>query len=103
MAIWPSTYSAFGFIFITAAAVVIILITGIFYLKRGNHRLLIQARENWTVFQVMLLLMLPLPFISKNSDIDILLLFIVPFSPFIAKGFLAPQKICFPILCSGAW
>jgi hypothetical protein len=82
--------------FTTIAAVVIVLLTGLFYVKRENRRLLIHARENWTVFQVMLLLMLPLPFISKNSDLDILLLFIVPFSPFIAKGFLAPQKHVVP-------
>jgi len=82
--------------FITLAALVIILVTGISYLKRENLRLLIHVRENWTVLQVMLLLMLPLPFISKDSNIDILLLFIVPFSPFIAKGFLAPKKELLP-------
>ncbi len=82
--------------FITLAVIIIILITGIFYLKRENRRLLIQVRENWIVFQVMLFLMLPLPFVSKNSNIDILLLFIVPFSPFIAKGLLAPKKELLP-------
>ncbi len=82
--------------FITLAAIVIILVTGISYWRKENRRLIIQVRENWIVFQVMLLLMLPLPFISKNSDIDILLLFIVPFSPFMAKGFLAPKKNTLP-------
>lgn len=82
--------------FITLAIIIIILLPGIFYWRRENRRLLIQVRENWIVFQVMLLLMLPLPFISKHSDMDILLLFIVPFSPFMAKGFLAPKKITLP-------
>jgi len=82
--------------FITLALIVIILLPGIFYWRRESRRLLLQVRENWIVFQVMLLLMLPLPFVSKNSDMDILLLFIVPFSPFMAKGFLAPQKNTLP-------
>lgn len=84
--------------FITLSVIVSIVLTGIFYWRKENRRLLLQVRENWIVFQVMLLLMLPLPFISRNSGMDILLLFIVPFSPFMAKGFLAPKKNLLPNL-----
>jgi hypothetical protein len=45
---------------------------------------------------VMLLIMLPIPFINKDAGLDSLLLWIVPASPFIAKGFLAPKKNVLP-------
>jgi hypothetical protein len=78
--------------FITIGAVIIILLIGVLYWQRENRRLIIQVRKNWVVLQVLLLVMLPLPFISKHAGINVLLLFIVPFSPFIAKGFLSPKR-----------
>jgi hypothetical protein len=40
--------------------------------------------------------MLPLPFIAKHTGVDMLLLFLVPVSPFMAKGFLTPKKDTLP-------
>jgi hypothetical protein len=58
--------------------------------------MLIQVRKNWIVLQVMLFVMLPIPFISRNAGMDTFLLLIVPLSPFIAKGFFAPKKEALP-------
>jgi hypothetical protein len=82
--------------FISIGVIIIILLIGIYYWQRENRRLIIQVRKNWIVLQVMLLVMLPLPFISYRAGIELLLLFLVPFSPFIAKGFLTPKKETLP-------
>lgn len=82
--------------FITVALIIIILLIGLFYYQSESLRLLIQVRKNWGVLMVMLLVMLPIPFINKDAGIDSLLLWIVPASPFIAKGFLAPKRNTLP-------
>jgi len=82
--------------FITAGLITIILIIGIFFWQSENRRLIIQVRKNWNVLLVMLLVMLPIPFINEKAGIDSLFLWIVPASPFIAKGFLAPKKNFLP-------
>jgi len=84
--------------FITVATIIIVLLTGLFYWQQENRRLLIQVRKNWVVLLAMLFVLLPLPFISKNAGIESLILCIVPGSPLIAKGFLAPKKNTVPAL-----
>jgi len=86
-------------LFITSVAVIIILLMiGIFFWQKQSRRMLIHVRKNWGVLIVMALVMLPLPFISKNATLDSLLLWIVPVSPFIAKGFLGPKRPLLPNL-----
>ena len=82
--------------FITLGVVAVVLFIGIVYWQRENRRLIIQVRKNWVVLHVMLLLMLPLPFISYKAGMDILLTFIVPLSPMMAKAFLAPKRDTLP-------
>lgn len=84
--------------FITLAAIIIVLLTGLFYWQQENRRLLIQVRKNWVVLLAMFFVLLPLPFINKNAGIESLILCIVPASPLIAKGFLAPKKNTVPAL-----
>jgi hypothetical protein len=82
--------------YITIAAIIISLLYGIYHFNDTSRRMLIQVRKNWGVLMVMLLIMLPLPFISANATLDSLLLWTIPVSPFIAKGFLSPKKQTFP-------
>jgi hypothetical protein len=84
--------------FITIAIILISLLMGLFYWQQENRRLLIQIRKNWIVLLAMFFVMLPLPFINKNAGIESLILCIVPASPLIAKGFLAPKKNTIPSL-----
>lgn len=84
--------------FITIALIIIIFLMGLFYWQQENRRLLIQVRKNWTVLLAMLLILLPVPFINKNAGIESLILLIVPASPIIAKGFLAPKKNTVPAI-----
>ena len=82
----------------TVALIIVILLIGVFYYQRESRRLLIHVRKNWGVLMVMLLVMLPIPFINKDAKIDSLFLWIIPASPFIAKGFLAPKNNFLPNL-----
>lgn len=84
--------------FITVGVIIIITLIGLFYSQQENRRLLIQIRKNWTVLLAMLFIMLPLPFVNKNVGIESFLLWLVPATPFIAKGFLAPKKNTLPAL-----
>ena len=84
--------------FSTIAAILIILLIGLFYWQQENRRLLIQVRKNWVVLLAMLFVLLPLPFINENAGIESLILCIIPASPLIAKGFLAPKKNIIPAL-----
>lgn len=82
--------------FVTIGLILIILITGMFYSQQESRRLLIQVRKNWVVLMVMLLIMLPIPFINMEAGLDSLLLWVVPASPYMAKAFLAPKKNTVP-------
>ena len=82
--------------FITVGLLLIILVTGMVYSRQETRRLLIQVRKNWVVLTVMLIVMLPIPFINKGAGIDSMLLWLVPASPYMAKGFLGPRKNTWP-------
>jgi hypothetical protein len=84
--------------FVTIGLILIILITGMLYSQQESRRLLIQVRKNWVVLTVMLIVMLPIPFINVGAGIDSLLLWIVPASPYMAKAFLGPKKNTLPNL-----
>ena len=82
--------------FVSVGMILLFLAIGIYHFQDKSRRMLIQVRKNWGVLMVMLLIMLPLPFISKNATLDSLLLWCVPVSPFMANGFLFPRKETFP-------
>ena len=82
--------------FVTIGLILLILFIGLYYWQSESRRLLIHIRKNWGVLIVMLLVMLPIPFINKDAGLDSLILWLIPASPFIAKGFLAPRQNFLP-------
>ncbi|MGI8637283.1 MAG: hypothetical protein ACR2KZ_17965, partial [Segetibacter sp.] len=76
----------------------VVLIVSMLYSQQESRRLLIQVRKNWVVLTVMLFVMLPIPFINIGAGLESLLLWIVPASHYIAKGFLGPKKNTLPNL-----
>lgn len=82
--------------FVTIGLILILLMTGMFYSQQESRRLLIQVRKNWTMLMVMLIFLFPIPFINKGVGIESLLLWLVPASPYMAKGFLGSKKNTFP-------
>lgn len=84
--------------FVSVGVILFVLTIGVYHFQDKSMRMLIQIRKNWGVLMVMLLIMLPLPFISKNATLNSLLLWCIPVSPFMAKGFLYAKKNTFPNL-----
>ncbi|TDH23029.1 hypothetical protein EXU57_18390 [Segetibacter sp. 3557_3] len=81
---------------VTAVLLLLMLGVGLFHWQGRTRRMLIHVRKNWGVLLVMLVVTLPLPFISIYEDLDGLMLWLIPASPFIAEGFLGPKKNTFP-------
>ncbi|MGI8634585.1 MAG: hypothetical protein ACR2KZ_04195 [Segetibacter sp.] len=73
--------------FVTVGLILVVLIVSMLYSQQESRRLLIQVRKNWVVSTVMLFVMLPIPFINIGAGLESSLLWIVPASPYIAKGF----------------
>lgn len=80
---------------VSLAIIIVVLLIGVFNWQNKNRRMVIQIRKNWAVLVVMLLVMIPLPFINKGSGIDTILLWAVPVSPFAAHAFLSDRKDTF--------
>jgi len=84
--------------FVTVGLILVVLVVGMLYSQQESRRLLIQVRKNWVVLTAMLFVMLPIPFINEGVGLESLLLWIVPASPYMAKGFLGPKKNTLPNL-----
>jgi hypothetical protein len=82
--------------FVSIGLIILFLFIGIYQYQSKNRRVLIHIRKNWGVLIAMLLVMLPLPFINENANLGSLLMWSIPVSPFIANGFLGPNKNTFP-------
>lgn len=92
---FPDDMSSGWFLF-SIGIILVILLIGMYYWQSESLRLLIHVRKNWGVLMVMLLVMLLIPFINSNVGLDSLVLWLIPFSPFIAKALLAPKKLILP-------
>ena len=78
--------------FITVGLLFLVLIIGLYYWQQENRKLLIQVRKNWGLLITLFFILLLVPFINKGSSLDSFLLWIVPASPLIAKGFFVPSN-----------
>ena len=85
-------------LWVKIAAILLMLLIGLQYWSTQNGRMVIQIRKNWGVMLVMLLIMLPLPFVFKNSGLDSSILWIVPLSAFIGNAYIYPKKALLPNL-----
>lgn len=76
----------------------ILLLTGLYYWQFSVKRMIIQIRKNWGVMMVMLLILLPIPFIFLNGGIESGILSLVPIGAFVANAFSNPKKLTLPNL-----
>ncbi len=90
-------YKDFWVVF-TISTIFISLLAGLVYYSNASNRVIIQIRKNWSVLVVMLLLMLPIPFIFTNTAMYAVEMLIIPLSAFIANAYLYPKKLLFPNL-----
>lgn len=68
--------------------IVLLLLIGLYYWQQNNLRMLIQARKNWAVLFLFLLLSLIAVLFSNHAQLTTLILSAIPVSCFIANGFI---------------
>ena len=68
--------------------VVLLLLIGFYYWQQNNLRMLIQARKNWAVLFLFLILSLLTVLFSNHAQLTTLMLSAIPVSCFIANGFI---------------
>lgn len=77
---------------------IIMVIVGFVFLDKENNWLVIQIRKNWGLLVAMFVFLLPVPFISAGAGVDSFLLWLIPASAIIAKGFFVPKTNTLPNL-----
>ncbi len=76
----------------------IILLFGLFFWQVSISRMVIQIRKNWGVMMVLLLTLLPVPFIFQLGGMESGLLALIPVSAFAANAFANPRNLGLPNL-----
>ncbi len=85
---------------INLSVLALILLAGLYYWQISNKRMVIQIRKNWGIMMVMLLILLPIPFIFLHAGIESAIMCIIPMAAFDANLFSNPRKMYLPnILC----
>lgn len=76
----------------------VLLLCGLFFWQVSINRMVIQIRKNWGVMMVMLLTLLPVPFIFQLGGLESGILCLIPISAFVANAFSNPRNLSFPNL-----
>ena len=74
----------------------LLLVFGFYYWSKAVNRMLIQLRKNWSIMMVMLLILLPVPFVFLKAGLESGILCTVPLVSFISNAFLNPKKLTLP-------
>jgi hypothetical protein len=82
-----------GFVYLFVA-----LVFGLFYWQKYNNRLVIQIRKNWSVMMVLLLILLPVPFIFIGAGVESAILSLIPLTAFITNAYGYPKRFFIPNL-----
>ena len=78
---------------VSLSILLIVLIAGLYYWQVSNKRMVIQIRKNWGVMMVMLLILLPIPFIFLRAGIESALMSLVPLGAFAGNTFSYPRRL----------
>ena len=81
---------------IRLSVLVVTLLAGLICWQKSNKRMVIQIRKNWGVMVVMLLILLPIPFIFLHAGIESAFLSLVPMAAFAANAFSYPRRLFLP-------
>ena len=81
---------------ISLSVLLIVLLAGLYYWQVSNKRMVIQIRKNWGVMMVMLLILLPIPFIFLHAGIESALMSLVPLGAFAGIAFSYPRRLLLP-------
>jgi hypothetical protein len=78
------------------AMLVVMLVAGLLFWQLTHKRMVIQIRKNWGVMMVMLLILLPIPFIFLNAGIESAFMCLVPLASFASNAFSTPNRLLLP-------
>ncbi len=81
---------------VSLSVLLIVLLAGLYYWQISNKRMVIQIRKNWGVMMVMLLILLPIPFIFLHAGIESALMSLVPLAAFAGNTFSYPRRLVLP-------
>ncbi len=84
-------------LYLTGGLLSLGLITGVWVWENNNRRMLIHTRKNWGVLLIILLSLLPIPFVHFKNSVNAVYLWIIPLSAFTANVFLYPKNRFFPV------
>jgi hypothetical protein len=76
----------------------LVLLFGLYFWQTAVGRMVIQIRKNWGVMVVMLLALMPVPFIFQQAQVESGLIYLVPVSAFAANAFSNPRRAVVPNL-----
>ncbi len=71
---------------------------GLAFWQQFNGRLLMQTRNNWSVLLVMVLFLIPLPFLMSKDGLSLIWLITLPMSAFFSTAFSVPRRLLLPNL-----
>jgi hypothetical protein len=83
---------------IRLSVLVIALLSGLIYWQISIKRMVIQIRKNWGVMMVMLLILLPIPFIFLHAGIESAFMCLLPIAAFASNAFSYPRRLGLPNL-----
>lgn len=81
---------------VSLSVLVLMLLAGLYCWQVSNKRMVIQIRKNWGVMVVMLLILLPIPFIFLNAGIESAFMSLVPLGAFAGNAFSYPRRLILP-------
>ncbi|MEN9686851.1 MAG: hypothetical protein RLZZ28_2637 [Bacteroidota bacterium] len=85
-------------IIISVSLLTVYILVGLYYWQVSSSRMVIQIRKNWAVMIVMLLILIPIPFIYPNAGVESAFLLLVPMAAFTGNTFSYPRRLLFPNL-----
>lgn len=84
--------------FLAAAAMIIGILAGIYFIRKNLFRQLVQIRKSWNIIFVYLIISALVPFINNGGiRLDYWILTAIPAAFILAPAFVYPQKKWFPI------
>jgi hypothetical protein len=81
---------------VSLSVLLVVLLAGLYYWRASNTRMVIQIRKNWGAMTVMLLILLPIPFLFFHAGIESAFMSLVPLGAFAGNAFSYPRRMLVP-------
>lgn len=83
---------------VSLSVLLLVLLAGLYYWQLSNNRMVIQIRKNWGAMMVMLLILLPIPFVFLQAGLESAFMSLVPLGAFAGNAFSYPRRLWLPNL-----